>query len=122
MEAALLKIAKQINMFDEASFMSLWDKYAEIVRNFEPTKRWEEAALVFGFIQSLRMKNQLFNYNWALTGRPARENPGAPALSAVPGKDSAPASSAPGARKTPSRRGTDPAKRGKLIRLPSKEK
>lgn len=33
-------------------FWQLWDKYAVIVSHFEPTKRWEEAALVFSFIQA----------------------------------------------------------------------
>lgn len=74
MERALLKIARQINAYDEASLMDLWEKYAEIVRRFEPTKRWEEAALLFGVIQGMRLKNQLFNYNWALSRRP--EEPG----------------------------------------------
>ena len=54
MERALLKIARQINAYDEASLMDLWEKYAEIVRRFEPTKRWEEAALLFGVIQGMR--------------------------------------------------------------------
>jgi len=70
MEKALLKLARQINAFDEASLMSLWEKYAEKVANFEPTKRWEEAVLVFNLIQSTRMKNQLFNYNWAQSRMP----------------------------------------------------
>lgn len=70
MEKALLKLARQINAFDEASLMSLWEKYAERVSNFEPTKRWEESVLVFNLIQSTRMKNQLFNYNWAQSRMP----------------------------------------------------
>jgi len=70
MEKALLKIARQINAFDEASLMSLWEKYAEKVAHFEPTKRWEEAVLVFNLIQSTRLKNQLFNYNWAQSRMP----------------------------------------------------
>ncbi|QGY40635.1 hypothetical protein GM415_11040 [Pseudodesulfovibrio cashew] len=70
MEKALLKLARQINAFDEASLMSLWEKYAEKVSRFEPTKRWEEAVLVFNLIQSTRMKNQLFNYNWAQSRMP----------------------------------------------------
>lgn len=70
MEKALLKIARQINAFDEASLMSLWEKYAEQVAHFEPTKRWEEAVLVFNLIQSTRLKNQLFNYNWAQSRMP----------------------------------------------------
>jgi hypothetical protein len=65
LENALIKLARQIVAFDEASLMDLWEKYAETVRRFEPTRRWEEAALVFGVIQSVRMKNQLFNYNLA---------------------------------------------------------
>jgi hypothetical protein len=65
LENALVKLARQIVAFDEASLMDLWEKYAEVVRRFEPTRRWEEAALIFGVIQSVRMKNQLFNYNLA---------------------------------------------------------
>ncbi len=70
MEKALLKLARQINAFDEASLMSLWEKYSEKVRHFEPTKRWEESVLVFNLIQSTRLKNQLFNYNWAQSRMP----------------------------------------------------
>jgi len=70
LEKALVKLARQINAYDEASLMNLWEKYAEKVRHFEPTKRWEENALVFNLIQSIRLKNQLFNYNWAQSRRP----------------------------------------------------
>jgi hypothetical protein len=70
MEKALVKLARQINAYDEASLMSLWEKYAEKVRHFEPTKRWEEAVLIFNLIQSTRLKNQLFNYNWAQSRKP----------------------------------------------------
>ncbi len=122
MEVALLKLAKQINQFDEASFMALWDKYAEIVRNFEPTRRWEEATLVLGVIQSLRMKNQLFNYNWALTGRPPREEAAEPSLAAVPGKDQDPATVDKAPRRAPARRTSDKPKQGKLLKLPTKKK
>lgn len=70
MEKALLKLAHQINAYDEASLMSLWEKYAERVSHFEPTKRWEEAVIVLNIIQSTRLKNQLFNYNWAQSRMP----------------------------------------------------
>lgn len=63
LENALVKLARQLVAFDEASLMDLWEKYAETVRQFEPTRRWEEAVLIFGLIQAVRMKNQLFNYN-----------------------------------------------------------
>ncbi len=70
LEKVLIRLARQLNAYDEASLMSLWERYATIVQQFEPTKRWEESALVFGLIQALRWKNQLFNYNWALETRP----------------------------------------------------
>ncbi len=75
MENALLKLARQINAYDEASLMSLWEKYADIVAHFEPTKRWEEAVIVFNLIQSVRLKNQLFNYNWAKSRTPDEAMP-----------------------------------------------
>lgn len=73
LEKALVKLARQLNAYDEASLMSLWEEYAEKVRQFEPTKRWEEAAIVFNLIQSIRLKNQLFNYNWAQSRQPDEE-------------------------------------------------
>ena len=65
MERMLQKMASQLNAYDEASLIALWDKYATIVERFEPTKRWEEAAIVFSLIQAVRLKNQLFNQHLA---------------------------------------------------------
>ena len=70
MEHLLLKLARQLDAMDEASLLSLWDKYAAIVSRFEPTHHWEESALVFCLIQSKRWKNQLFNQQWAQQARP----------------------------------------------------
>ncbi len=70
MEHLLIKLARQLDALDEASLMALWDNYAEKVYRFEPTKRWEEAALVFSFIQAKRWKNQLFNHHWSKQMRP----------------------------------------------------
>ena len=70
MEKLLLSLARQLDALDEASLMDLWDTYANRVANFEPTKRWEEAALVFSFIQAKNWKNQLFNYSWSQQMRP----------------------------------------------------
>jgi len=70
LENALAKLAHQLVAFDEASLMDLWEKYAEEVRQFEPTHRWEEAVIIFGLIQSVRMKNQLFNHNLAASRAP----------------------------------------------------
>lgn len=65
MEHQLLKLARQLDAFDEASLMALWERYAEMVEHFEPTRRWEEAALVLSLIQAKRWKNQLFNHQWS---------------------------------------------------------
>ncbi|MDR3358930.1 MAG: hypothetical protein LBN96_08820 [Desulfovibrio sp.] len=70
MEKLLSRLARQLDALDEASLMSLWSKYATIVERFEPTKHWEEAALIFSMIQAKRWKNQLFNYYWALQIKP----------------------------------------------------
>lgn len=70
MEQLLLKMAHQLDGLDEASLMALWDKYATLVSRFEPTKRWEEAALVFCLIQAKHWKNQLFNQSWSAQVRP----------------------------------------------------
>lgn len=80
MEKALIKMARQLRGLDEASLMSMWEKYAQVVRDFEPSERWEEAVLVLSFIQSVRFKNQLFNHQWAGSLRPH------PASSAGPGE------------------------------------
>ena len=127
MENALVKLARQINAFDEASLMDLWEKYAETVRRFEPTRRWEEAAIVFGLIQSVRLKNQLFNYNLSAS-RAGTPGPGlgldmlnltapeprttAPAAEPAPGQ--APAGARPAGRGS-ARQGKPKA--GKLISL-----
>jgi hypothetical protein len=65
MEHLLQRLARQLDALDESSLMGLWEKYAAIVAHFEPSRRWEEAALVLSFIQGKRWKNQLFNYHWA---------------------------------------------------------
>ena len=65
MEKMLLKLARQLDSLDEASLMALWSKYATITSRFEPSRRWEDACLVFSLIQAKRWKNQLFNYSWS---------------------------------------------------------
>ena len=45
-ERMLQKIAKQLCGFDEASLMELWERYAKKVARFEPSREWEEAAIV----------------------------------------------------------------------------
>ena len=76
MEKLLARLAQQLDAIDEASLMSLWSKYATTASRFEPTKRWEEAALIFSLIQAKRWKNQLFNFHWS---RQTQERGGAEA-------------------------------------------
>ncbi|MCF8104063.1 MAG: hypothetical protein K9K64_01145 [Desulfohalobiaceae bacterium] len=65
MENRLKKIAKELQSYDEASLLQLWEKYHDIVKRFEPTKKWEESVLILSIIQSVHWKNQLFNLKWA---------------------------------------------------------
>lgn len=70
MEKMLQKIAQMLETLDEASLMALWGKYATLTSRFEPTKRWEEACLIFSLIQAKHWKNQLFNYSWSQSRLP----------------------------------------------------
>ncbi len=85
MERMLLKMAHQLSAYDEASLMSLWDKYAERVEQFEPSVRWEDAALVFCLIQAVRWKNQLFNLRLAQAARPSGNEEPPPGFDQVSG-------------------------------------
>ncbi len=76
MEQLLIKLARQLDALDEASFSALWEKYAAQVQNFEPTERWQEAVLIFSFIQAKQWKNRLFNTLWAERVRPFPSNAG----------------------------------------------
>jgi len=61
MEKVLRKLADELNSLDEASLISLWDKYYERVQSFTPSRQWEEDILILSMIQAVRWKNQLFN-------------------------------------------------------------
>lgn len=71
MQRVLEKMAQKLNDYDEASLMQLWQHFATQVHEFEPCKRWEEAAIALCLIQAVHWKNQLFNYHLALTASPA---------------------------------------------------
>ena len=73
MEKLLLKLAQQLDALDEASLMNLWTKYALITERFEPTRRWEESALILSLIQAKHWKNQLFNFMLAKTSKPQQK-------------------------------------------------
>lgn len=102
-EQVLLKLARQLRAFDEASLMALWDKYAEAVARFEPSQRWEEAVLVLAMIQGMRFKNQLFNHHWAEGSLPGED--------VAPLPDMAPATTPTPTGPTASK----PPRRGKVL-------
>ncbi len=117
MEKALLKLAKQLNAYDEASLTELWNKYEAEVDNFEPTRKWEEAAVVFGMIQAVRLKNQLFNYHWAESCGPESMSP---RPDFIPGKGEDDLFSASGSGKGKTKGSTSTSSGGKgskVIRL-----
>ena len=70
MKRVLEKMAKQLNQYDEASLMQFWPHYASLIHDFEPSGRWEEAAVALCLIQAIHWKNQLFNYHLATSATP----------------------------------------------------
>lgn len=60
-EKALLELADKILVFDEASLAQLQEKYLKMVSDFKPTKEWERAIVVYFMINSIRVKNKIFN-------------------------------------------------------------
>ncbi|MCD6320417.1 MAG: hypothetical protein J7M03_07025 [Candidatus Desulfofervidaceae bacterium] len=61
MEALLHRLAEQILNLDEASLTSLLEKYRAKIQQFEPTKEWEKAVIVFFMINGVKVKNLMFN-------------------------------------------------------------
>ena len=116
MDKALNKLAKQLMAFDEASLTSMWERYSAVVEKFEPTQRWEEAAVMLGMIQAVRWKNQLFNHHWKQMREPG-DSPGVP-LHSVPMHPPAP-DLAPGSG--PGGDGEVRDKRGKVLRFRPRE-
>lgn len=61
LENTLEKMAEKILGFDEASLSFLWDKYKIKMENFEVSREWERAVIVFFIINAVRAKNHIFN-------------------------------------------------------------
>ncbi|WP_018125552.1 hypothetical protein [Desulfovibrio oxyclinae] len=121
LEKALVKMARQLNAYDEASLMSVWEKYAERVREFEPTKRWEDDVLVFCLLQSVRLKNQLFNHRWSESRNPEPQDGGIDltALTAPQGRVKGEQAPEEG---DPAENGDDSTPRGKVLRFTPRDK
>ncbi len=63
MEKALEKLAEQILAFDEASLSSLREKYRLRIEQFDGTRDWERAMIIYSIINAVSLKNNLFNDN-----------------------------------------------------------
>ncbi len=88
MERALEKLAEQILSFDEGSLATLREKYRSRIENFDGTKDWEKAVIIYCIINAVGMKNTLFNENVLKKtkdkeGRPLRQRRGHPDLKRV---------------------------------------
>lgn len=60
-EQALLNLADRVLDFDEASLAQLQEQYLKKVSEFAPTREWERAMVVYFMINSVRVKNKIFN-------------------------------------------------------------
>ncbi|MCJ7545271.1 MAG: hypothetical protein MUP30_00380 [Deltaproteobacteria bacterium] len=65
LENALDKIAEQIIALDEASLTQLRKLYLDRLFQFEPTKEWEKAVIIYFIINGVIAKNNLFNQHVA---------------------------------------------------------
>jgi hypothetical protein len=88
MEKGLEKLAEQILCFDEASLVGLREKYRVRIEQFDGTKDWEKAVIIYCIINAVSMKNTLFNENILKRKRrkekePSRQRKGHPDLKRV---------------------------------------
>lgn len=59
----LEQIAEKVISLDEASLTALLPEYKRRMESFEPTREWEKAVIIYFLINSVRVKNSLFNEN-----------------------------------------------------------
>lgn len=65
LEKILVQLADKVMGLDEASLTYLLPRYKKRMEEFEPGKDWERAVIIFFLINSVRVKNSLFNDNLA---------------------------------------------------------
>ena len=75
MEKALEKLAEQILSFDEASLSNRRETYRLRIENFDGTKDWEKAVLIYSIINAVSLKNTLFNENVVRQMKDKKERP-----------------------------------------------
>jgi hypothetical protein len=72
-EEALQSLADRVLDFDEASLAQLHEKYLKKVSEFAPSREWERAIVVYFMINSVRVKNRIFNER--VSGKGGGEKP-----------------------------------------------
>ena len=77
MEKVLEKLAEQLLGYDEASLANLREKYRLRIEQFDGTKDWERAVIVYCMINAVSLKNTLFNENM-LKKKKGKEKPSPP--------------------------------------------
>jgi len=88
LEDSLNKIAENILCLDEASLTSLWEKYKTKMETFSFSPDWEKSVVIFSIINSIRVKNAIFNEQLlkkktAEEASPAKTKSGKPTLRLV---------------------------------------
>ncbi|MEI6610879.1 MAG: hypothetical protein WCO53_14215 [Deltaproteobacteria bacterium] len=87
LETSLDKIAENILYLDEASLTSLWDKYKSRMEQFSYSPEWEKSVIIFSIINSIRVKNAIFNEQLlskvSKEAKPAKQKQGKPYLKLV---------------------------------------
>ncbi|MGO9116942.1 MAG: hypothetical protein ACLQPD_04955 [Desulfomonilaceae bacterium] len=73
-EEVLLTLADRVLDFDEASLTQLQEKYLKKVSEFSPNRDWERAIVVYFLINSIRVKNKIFNEK-VKAAKPSSERP-----------------------------------------------
>lgn len=59
----LEQIADKIMAMDEASLTEVLPEYKQAMEKFEPTEEWEKSVIIYFLINSVRVKNTIFNDN-----------------------------------------------------------
>jgi hypothetical protein len=61
MKTILSHIADRILSLDEASLTGLWQHYKDRMEQFDTSREWEKSVIIFFIINSVRVKNEIFN-------------------------------------------------------------
>jgi hypothetical protein len=78
LEDLLDQVAEKILTLDETALTELLPQYKSKMEDFQPSKEWEKAVVIFFIINSVRVKNSLFNDNTQPTDdkKPRENTPG----------------------------------------------